>query len=500
MLHFRNFAVAPAFVLLMGGTAHAALTADQIWQGWQDSAAAVGIALSAATESRGDGVLTLNGLRIGLVGHDEAATVSFLTLTEVGDGSVLIEPGDSISFAQEDDGLSATAELTHEGFALVASEGEAGAIHYDFAADTLEVNFSAEAEGYSFTDEPAQPLVTGGAMSFTDLAGRYSDTPGANRVFDLAVAVAGVSYEISSEDPNFGSSSHTSSETEDVTLGASLTLPSGIALTEIESGAQFSTALREGLALSMAGSQGVSVATSHEANEFFPMEVSATGQPGSWAFVADQERIALESESEGLSFQLNMPELPAPLELTMGTARFDMLVPVITGGESGDYALSFSIVDILASDAAWDMFDPEGVLPRDPAALNVDLSGSLVVDLPDFLVGGDASVAEPVLESLDIADISVSVAGAALQAVGAFVFDNSLGTPVPNGEADVTLTGATGLIAGLSALGLISEMDAAMASAMIDAYMVPGDAPDSLEARIEIDENGMAFVNGQPLQ
>ena len=39
MFQFKTLAAAPALVILMGGTAHAALTADQVWQSWKDGAA-----------------------------------------------------------------------------------------------------------------------------------------------------------------------------------------------------------------------------------------------------------------------------------------------------------------------------------------------------------------------------------------------------------------------------------------------------------------------------
>jgi hypothetical protein len=49
---------------LMSGTAHAALTADQVWQSWKDAGALVGLTVSAATENNAGGVLTLNGVSI----------------------------------------------------------------------------------------------------------------------------------------------------------------------------------------------------------------------------------------------------------------------------------------------------------------------------------------------------------------------------------------------------------------------------------------------------
>ena len=64
MFRMNAYLAAPAFALLMSGTAHAALTADQVWQSWKDAGAMVGLTISAATENNSGGVLTLNGVSI----------------------------------------------------------------------------------------------------------------------------------------------------------------------------------------------------------------------------------------------------------------------------------------------------------------------------------------------------------------------------------------------------------------------------------------------------
>ena len=64
MFRMNSYLAAPALAFLMSGTAHAALTADQVWQSWKDAGALVGLTVSAATENNSGGVLTLNGVSI----------------------------------------------------------------------------------------------------------------------------------------------------------------------------------------------------------------------------------------------------------------------------------------------------------------------------------------------------------------------------------------------------------------------------------------------------
>ncbi len=146
-----SVALSSAVVLLMGGTAHAALTADQVWQSWKDAAASVGLQVTAATEASADGVVTLNGVRIGPMGAPDALTISDMVLTTEDDGSVTIEPGAAIGM---DGGEEGSLAVTHAGLVLVASEGEGGAIVYDYFADTLAIDFSSSYEGFTFDETP----------------------------------------------------------------------------------------------------------------------------------------------------------------------------------------------------------------------------------------------------------------------------------------------------------------------------------------------------------
>ena len=94
MFRMATVLSASAFVVLMGGTAHAALTADQVWQSWKDAGALVGLTVSAATENKSGTALTLNGVSIAPAGKT-GLTISDMVLTEDADGSVTNAPASS---------------------------------------------------------------------------------------------------------------------------------------------------------------------------------------------------------------------------------------------------------------------------------------------------------------------------------------------------------------------------------------------------------------------
>ncbi len=81
MFRMTSHFAAPVLVLLMGGTAHAALTADQVWQSWKDACAMVGLEVKAATENKDGGTLTLNGVSVAPAGMS-GITISDMTMTE----------------------------------------------------------------------------------------------------------------------------------------------------------------------------------------------------------------------------------------------------------------------------------------------------------------------------------------------------------------------------------------------------------------------------------
>ncbi len=109
MFRMTSHFAAPAFVILMGGTAHAALTADQVWQSWKDAGASVGLEVTAATENSDSGTLTLNGVSVAMAGMS-GVTISDMVLTEAGDGSVTIVPGADIGMTMTGD-TKGTAKL-----------------------------------------------------------------------------------------------------------------------------------------------------------------------------------------------------------------------------------------------------------------------------------------------------------------------------------------------------------------------------------------------------
>ncbi len=496
MFRMKTYLAAPALAFLMTGTAHAALTADQVWQSWKDAGAMVGLTVSAATENNAGGVLTLNGVTVAPEGMS-GLTISDMTLTEQSDGSVTIAPGADIGVTMTGD-TEGSVKVAHDGLTITAREADGG-VAYDYAAAKVDVAYSSTYPGVSFDSTEAPKVTSSGDVSLANLSGSYSDTPGTNRTFGWALKADTLAYNTTSDDPGMKMKQTSTSTTQGIDMSLSFALPSTIALTAIASPADFTTALNEGLAFTLSTKQGESSGTMKQEAEFMPMDLTMKAGGGEGTVVFNKDTLSIKSMAAGLDISSGPGMMPVPLQVTSGPMEIGLTAPVLATQAAGDYGLVLKLADFSLNEEAWAMFDPNGALKRDAAQIAVDISGKTTMDLPALVAAEETGVPYvPAPESLNITQLALKVAGAALDATGAFTFDNSAGMPMPLGEANVTVTGANALIDGLIATGLMSEDDAMGARMMMGMFMVPA-GDDTLTSKIEAKEGMQILVNGQPL-
>ncbi|NPD15505.1 DUF2125 domain-containing protein [Xinfangfangia sp. D13-10-4-6] len=504
MAFLRHGFAVPAIVVLMSGSAHAALTADQVWQSWKDGAGLVGLDIKAATEANSGGTLTLNDVTVAPDDIDEPLKISSLTLVENGDGSVTITPGDAIGLKVGDDKAGGTANVEHDALVITAREGENGGIVYDYEANRLSVVYDFVSEGYSFDDtKPAEPNKDNGSVTVEGLKGSYSDTPGTNRVFSLALEAAKLGYAINSDYPGLETSSKAVTDSDDAKLNFEFTLPSTIALADIDTASELKAALEQGLALKLSSSNGESRGTSSEKSMFFSFDMDLTAGPAIAEVLFNKDLFSLTSSgADGMKINVNSEGLPAPVQISLDSAEVKVLSPVMSGETAADYGIVMKLDQLTLNDESWALFDPTAALKREPIDLAVDIDGKAKIDWLAMAIA-DEQGQEPVIpqpESLNLNQIVLKLAGAALNATGALTFDNSMGMPAPLGEVNIDLTGAEQLIAGLIAIGAISESDAMGARMMMGMFMVAGSEEDSLTSKIEFKEGFSIFANGQQIQ
>ena len=499
MFRMTSYFAAPAFVLLMGGTAHAALTADQVWQSWKDAGAMIGLEVTAATENSDGGTLTLNGVSVAPAGTT-GLTISDMVLTEQSDGSVTIAPGADIGVALTGD-TKGTAKLVHDGLTLTAREADGG-LAYDYAATTLDVVYDTTSPGVSFDGSAAPEVISSGTVGFDGLTGTYSDMPGTNRTIGLDLKADALDYTTSNDDPAMEMKQKTTSKTANVEISFDFAMPSTTPLTSLTGAAGFGTALEEGLSFSFATKQGDSDGTMSQESAFMPMDMVIKAGGGEASGLFNKDTFSIKSSGTGLAIDVTSAMMPVPVKITSGAIEFGLTSPVVATEAAGDYGFVMKLAQFSVNEEAWAMVDPGGALSREAADLAIDISGKTKLDFVAMIAADEAGVEPPVpaVESLNITELALKVAGAALTGTGAFTFDNTSGMPMPLGEANVSVTGANALIDGLIKTGLLAEEDAMGARMMMGGFMTPGAGPDELTTKIEAKAGGEIYVNGQRVQ
>ena len=184
------------------------------------------------------------------------------------------------------------------------------------------------------------------------------------------------------------------------------------------------------------------------------------------------------------------------------------MAPVLKSEDEQDFAFGLQLVNFTMSDMIWGIFDPTGQLPRDPATVELETSGKalLLVDYLDPAAAAEMTDGTPgELRAVTVSKLLVNAAGAILQGSGAVTLDNTdkvtlPGMPKPVGAVDLSLSGGNGLLDKLIAMGLFPQEQAMGVRMMMGLFAVPGDAPDTLNSKIEFTQDGQILANGQRIK
>lgn len=489
MFDSKVFGAMTLVAALMSGTASMALTTDEVWADWQSVMKDAGATVSAATEAKDGDDLRLNGVTLSY-SDGAKVTMAEVMLTAEDDGSVMVVPMDIAVTANG--GMSVA--IAQEGL-MVSVHDDAGGMGYGVMADMLELTFDGG------TGEAGAK--TSGKVRFDGLDGRYERATGEAL---LNLTADDVSYDLATVDPALSLDQVQSGSMKALDIATEMTLPEGVDLTKLESTQEFGDAVRKGLAFVGEIKQGASVSNVEDRNPMFPFSAKITGDSGTTGIDLSSEGIMFGGDVKGLAFVVPPGTMPTEITGSLDSMTFEFGMPVIATEEPGDYLYQIGLKNLVLADSAWALFDPTGALPRTPADLEIDLTGTAKIDLIDLMISSETEqppASMPELLTMDINAMTLKLAGAALSGTGAFTFDNALvamgGPPMPIGKASVRLEGGNRMIDALVAMGVITSEDAIGARAMMGAFGRPA-GDDVLTSDIEAKEGGSIFVNGQQVQ
>ena len=507
-MFFSKKTLSAAIALMAtGSVASADVTADDIWADFQAYMAGIGYEMTGTTTRQGN-VLTASD--VGMTGTfgPEAGTMEMqlgtFTLSENGDGSVDIRFPEVVPITTEfeiDDGVRGRSNMEYrQQGAVVTASGTPADLNYVFSADTISfVSDGLEIDGTE-TEEEIYTL----RVDMSGLSGTTDMLLGSTRNYDQALNAETATYSMIFSDPSGEGEGRITGSMDEVKFTGIAEVPLLVAQS-LQT--DMNTMLGAGFAVDgtfTTGRNDVKI-MSTTPDALFSGDIRSDAS--SLDVKMNEDGLTYAAGQSGMDVQISTPSVPFPIAFRVADTGFNLSMPLRTADTAGAFALGFSMEDFSTDEAIWALIDPGAQLPRDPATLILQITGKAKV-LFDFLDPTALAAAQSEgetpaeIESADIQALRLDIAGAELTGTGAFTFDNSqdVGPPPPVGGVDLRLEGGNGLIDGLVAIGLLPEEQAMAARMMMGLLAVPGDAPDTLTSRIEINEQGHVMANGQRIQ
>jgi len=486
---------------VMASPLWADLTADDVWAQLQDTYIAYGGTVAAASETRsGD---TLRAADVTMSIEQEDVTIVFnlgdVAFVEQGNGSVEIVTEPEMTMV-----VSGDFEGTEEEVTMAVTTTDLVAV----ASGTREVmttTYSAASLAMTIDEFPDMPEDAELGMTFAFSGMNGSSTADRSDVIrtQSTMTAATMSYDVVVSDPSADGSFTMDFDGQGLAISTSTATPADLTAAEIAT-LYANPNVEQSFTASMASST---------ASFDFADEEGA----GSGSFTAGGGRVqggvtdggfAYEGGASDIALTVEVPDLPVPLNFAMGGYNYAFGSPLLVSDEEKPFRLGLGLQDVTLDPFLWNLFDPGEVLPRDPATISFDISGlgRWLIDIMDPAQVEEIATEVPgEISEVSLSDLEVSAAGAQLTGSGRFTLDNTDletfdGLPRPEGQLDLQLMGANGLLDKLVQMGLVPQDQVMGARMMMGLFAVPGPGEDSLVSTIEVNAEGHVLANGQRLR
>lgn len=521
--------------LVAASPAMAEINADQLWAIWQQQASEFGYNLTAQATPNDSGLTLSNVTNTMMIEEVSiAGTIPQITLTNQADGSVMIAASDSMiysitGFDDSDAPDAINIHISLQGFGGFATgspelltlnsgferasvvdvefvggdpseipemiydislDGYGGSVTYDFSnpamlgftsSGTLAgMTFDVEAFEPGSGAEPAptpmpQPTQPAPGKVVTPAAPQPTPMPAptggrGDGHLDLSIMLAGM---------------------ESTATG---TMPRGIDWMTVES-------FPEGLSISGDASYTSASASFMFVDTYENVDFSASNTGGSIGFGLSEESIRYALAATGVNINLATNEMPFPVAASADSTALSIDMPLAQSATPSPFSATLAYQGVTVDESLWAMVDPGQAVPRTPATVILDLSGTVQLFVDLMSIDPDSLSAPPgELRDLTLNNLQVSFGGAELTGSGDVDFAPGQMVPMPVGAVDLSLTGANSLIQSLSDGGLLPPQQAGMARGMLGMFAIPGAGPDSYTSTIEFLPGGAITANGVPLQ
>ena len=484
-----------AAALIAGTAAHADLTAEQVWADWKAQLDLYSEdAVTIGAEETSSGTVTVRDINVSSVEDDVMIEMMIgnLNFNEQSDGSVRVTMQDSFPMIiTADDGSVITIQFSQENLEMVVS-GDPGQMEYDVSADNYTIAFQDMVNG--------DVTVNGDAsMVASDIAASYTVTTGELRDVSSDTSIGAIDVLVDFKIPGGNGDYITAAaKVTNIQSQSESTLPLSADLETPDDLFANKFSIAGGYIVDSAdyvfdvNTDGEQVAGSISTGT-----VTLTGE-------LNDTTVGYDSQTLDLAVNVQTSQLPFPVEVKMSEYGTGFRMPVGVTDAPSDFGFKLNLVDLVVGDALWNLFDSGNVLPRDPATLQIALSGKAkalfnMLDPEQQMLMADNEMPFE-LSSVSLDTLKIMAAGALFTGTGAFTFDNEdtqsfAPLPRPEGDASFEITGLNALLDNLVAMGLVPEQDI-MGPRMMMGMFARSTGDDQMAIDIDIDASGQVNVNG----
>lgn len=230
------------------------------------------------------------------------------------------------------------------------------------------------------------------------------------------------------------------------------------------------------------------------------VDVVATGGAMTGRMAATNGIVSSGGKVDGLVYNVSAMGMP-PMKVSIDSIDSLMAMPLDNTNAAKPAQIKMALTGLELDPAIWAMFDPKGVLPKDKASLQIDLSGNAkwAQKIADIDPATYATGMPIQFENAKISAFNLDALGATVKASGAFDIDSRKFPPSASGQADIAIKGADALMTKLTEAGLLPAQNAMMAKGMMGVFF-KSRGVDELVSQITIMPDGSISANGFPLK
>jgi len=323
------------------------------------------------------------------------------------------------TIVSEKDGTNTELTITSSGL-VYALSGSPEARAYDISGDQMNINVKLAGStpelqdldmNFTFKDMTGSALLEGGVTGTVDM--------------DLNVASLLLNYVIDADETK----ANFVSDMTDLVMsyeGDQMTAESATQLFSGESG------------LAMVMSVGLNTFDGQlMPKNAPPFDIQGQAESGLFNVSLGNGGLNYDVSGANVNYKVSSPAMPIPpIDLTMSEYGMRFAMPIGKPGTTSDLGLLIKFQDLIVNEDLWAMIDPGKLLPRDPATLNIDVTGKATTKADFSNPEAMANLRGAPIDVHDVAinDVTLSIAGAELNAAGAATLDNSGMIPVPTGR------------------------------------------------------------------